>query len=314
MQPIGRNGAKSACAIVVSYNGRGLLRKCVESVRGQIDGVLVVDNGSDPETLKELRAIEAEKGCSVRYNGRNLGIAAALNRGVKYAIAKGYRFVLTLDDDSEATPGMVDKLLSAAAEPGPDSGIVAGNPFDLNAKVFILQSVLDNTTKPLIDVRTAISSGSLIDIRTFERVGFFDERLFLAYVDHDFCIRVTRAGFRIVLCRDAVLLHREGAKELRRFLGRRVCYDRYSKEARYYIARNAIHVLRRYPDLRFTKVIGGRWVSDLAKVAIFDRERFSKTAFILKGLWDGLTGRYGSLGNHVSRPGVGQQSSAGKVR
>jgi rhamnosyltransferase len=300
---------KGVCAVVVSYNAGGMVRRCADSVRGQVEETVIADNGSDPGTLGELRRIESAENCKVFLNGRNLGVAGALNRGVQYAIRHGYRWVLTLDDDSEATPGMVEKLTAGFSRGGPATGIVAANALDLNTKTPWLPAVPDSASVPLIGVRTAMSSGSLIDVRVFEKVGFFDEQLFLAYVDHDFCIRAGRDGFRMFVRPDAILLHREGSKEVRRFLWKQVWYNRYGKESRYFITRNAIHVLRRYRRSGFLREIAVRWLTDVLKIIVYDEERVTKIAFILKGLFDGARGKYGGLERPIARPPVAPHES-----
>jgi GT2 family glycosyltransferase len=45
----------------------------------------------------------------------------------------------------------------------------------------------------------------------FLSVGGFDERIFLFYEDDDLCLRLRRAGFKIVQVYDAVVRHARGA-------------------------------------------------------------------------------------------------------
>jgi len=108
---------RNICAIIVTYRiGRALL-KCFESVAKQVDKVVVVDNGCDDETVSVLKNLQrAQPEVKVFYNKENLGIAAALNMAVRYAISAGYNFILTLDHDSEATPQMVEKLWPMASK------------------------------------------------------------------------------------------------------------------------------------------------------------------------------------------------------
>lgn len=292
------------CAVIVSYNIGAGIRRCFDSVADQVEKVVIVDNGSSSDTVGELRKLELRPLAKVIYNEDNLGIAKALNQGVDYAIRRGHRWVLTLDDDSEATPGMVEKLLEGFGAAGPEVGIVAANPFDLNTQTLSLPDKPGNAPGTLTELRMVISSGSLISARTFERVGTFDEGLFLAYVDQDFCARIAQKNLKIFCRPDAVLLHREGAKEFRSFFGKRIGYNRYGKEARYFITRNAIHILRRYPHEDFSRDIVSRWVRDFAKIILYDEERVAKARFILKGLLDGMRGKYGGLTRPVARPRV----------
>src|SRR5512142_1588135 len=111
------------CAIIVTYRIGRDVRRGFEAVRRQVQETVFVDNGGDPETVAVLRGIEStESDVKVFYNAENVGIAAAFNIGVRYALQKQYRWVLTLDHDSEATEGMVaalvagyEKLLAARA-------------------------------------------------------------------------------------------------------------------------------------------------------------------------------------------------------
>ena len=105
-----------------------------------------------------------------------------------------------------------------------------------------------------------------------------------------------KAGWRLFLCPDAVLLHREGAQEARRFLARRVRYDHYGNAARYYLTRNALYMLRKHA-LGFDSYrrVMRRLVVDTLKVLLYDQERFAKLRFSLRGLVDGLRGRYGPM-------------------
>lgn len=285
----------NVCAVVVTHQIGAPIFQCVDSVIEQVGEVVIVDNGSRNGTLSAIHELEAHPRVKVIYNRANLGIARALNQGIEYALQKGYRWILTLDHDSEATPGMVEKLLQGFVAFGEDVGIVAANPFDRNAQAFQRRDVRDRTGCILTE-RPVNSSGSLIDSRVFAKVGLFNEPLFLYYVDDEFCARVRRAGFRIAINCDAALVHSEGHRVRRRFLWRTVFYDRYSKEARYYIARNGLYMTAKYPkEMGYGYVHAKRMFIDLTKTILYDEERVEKVRYALKGCWDALRGRYGSL-------------------
>ena len=63
------------------------------------------------------------------YNNLNLGVAASLNIGAKEAIEQGYTYLLTMDQDSKATPDMINHMLKAYKH-FQDIGIVT--PFHVN--------------------------------------------------------------------------------------------------------------------------------------------------------------------------------------
>jgi rhamnosyltransferase len=147
-----------------------------------------------------------------------------------------------------------------------------------------------------VEVESLISSGSLIRCDVFNKVGFFDEALFMYYVDDDFCLRLRRAGFKLFLCPGVILLHSEGSKQRRRFLWRKVLYDGYGKQARYYLTRNTLYILRKHhPGAHFCCAVVQRLLKDYVKVILYGEAPVSQILFGLRGLIDALRNRYGPL-------------------
>ncbi len=292
---------KSICAMIVTYYiGKDFLR-CFDSIENQVEEVIIVDNGGDKETISVLTGLEkVHHNVKIFYNRENLGIAAAQNIGVKYAIDKGYTWVLTLDHDSEATPKMVEKLLNAyqalSRQQVKNIAIISTNPFDMNIQEHLIPQGLFNGDCEVRQVDRAISSGSLINCRVFKQVGFFNESLFLYYVDDDFCLRCKNNKFRIYVCRSAVLLHREGYRELKKILWRKCRLRNYSFHARYYISRNTIYMLKNHFKYRkYCCCIIKRMCRDIIKTILFSKKRRKLIYFAIKGVFDGVMGKYGKL-------------------
>ena len=282
------------CAIVVTYRiGKDLLR-CFDSIRRQVQETVFVDNGGDSETVAVLQEIEKMHGdVKVFYNPQNVGIAAAFNIGVRYALDKRYRWVLTLDHDSEAMDGMVDELIGAY-ERLSDTGagkvaIVAAEMIDRNVPS---PATLAPAAVQMQEVTTCISSGSLIGCEVFAEAGFFNESLFLYYVDDDFCLRCADSGWKVYVCHAARLLHSEGRRQVRRFLGRPFIYRNYGPSARYYMSRNAIYMLKKHFRHRcYCRGVVKRLCSDAVTTLLFGEHRWTLTCSMLKGLGHGLIGR-----------------------
>ena len=107
-------------AVVLSYNGRDDTLAALESLRG-IETV-VVDNGSTDgsadavaERFPEVELVRA---------GVNLGFAGGNNVGIRRALDRGADWVLLVNNDAEAEPGLVEALAAAAAA-RPDAGVLA---------------------------------------------------------------------------------------------------------------------------------------------------------------------------------------------
>src|SRR3954454_3994640 len=82
--------AQTVCAVIVTYNPGPTLVGNIVNVAAQADHVLVIDNGSSAKTEPQLRELETRLGCYVIRNVQNLGIACALNLGVKHASEANY--------------------------------------------------------------------------------------------------------------------------------------------------------------------------------------------------------------------------------
>jgi len=295
-------GKVRVCAVIVTYNIGEAIHRCFDSIRGQVAHIIIVDNGSDDRTRRELGKLASAGGAELILNDKNEGIARALNQGVQWALSKGFQWFLTLDHDSEATSGLVDRLVEAYTALERRGfhkvGLVTANPFDRNGQIFLEGYPPRENDDRLIELKRCNSSGCLIRHQIFDSVGFFDEKLFVYYVDEDFCFRLRQNGLKIFLCPTAVLIHSEGQKTRQRLLGRTIIYDNYGSEARYYIARNAVHMFKRYwaqRQWRELYLLLRRFAHDLLFVLGCDRAGFRKARFMFRGVWEGIRGKYGRM-------------------
>ena len=92
----------NTAAIVVTYNRRELLRKCVEKILAQENAccdVLVVNNASSDGT-EEMILSEFNMPRVKYFNtGSNLGSAGGFQYGVEKAVRMGYEYLWIMDDD-----------------------------------------------------------------------------------------------------------------------------------------------------------------------------------------------------------------------
>ena len=98
--------------VVVSYNPDISIKKCIKAIYNQVDEIVIVDNGSSKNS-DIINLFNNDPKINVIFNDKNLGIACALNKGVKYALKNKYKWILTMDQDSEATTDMINKMLSS---------------------------------------------------------------------------------------------------------------------------------------------------------------------------------------------------------
>lgn len=114
-------------AVIPAYNEENQVGRVVQQVRAHHLPVLVVDDGSTDGTAALARAA----GADVLRQTENQGKGAALNRGFRWALARSYEAILTLDADGQHDPAEIPLFLQAYAEHEHDLLIGARNFDDM---------------------------------------------------------------------------------------------------------------------------------------------------------------------------------------
>jgi GT2 family glycosyltransferase len=217
-------GFPLASVIVVNYNGKHYLKRCMDALRSQTYGnveVIVVDNGSTDGSAGYLK--DNNPWARVIENGENSGFARANNVGIRAARGE---LIATLNNDTEAAPGWLEALVFAMMS---------------DARAGMCASKMLRVDDPTIIDSTGICisrSGACWDRGMFERdegqyeaagevfgpcagaalyrksmldeVGLFDED-FISYMeDTDLAFRGRLAGWKCLYVPKAVVRHVHG--------------------------------------------------------------------------------------------------------
>lgn len=284
------------CAIIVSYNPTLALLDNIAALAPQVAEIIVIDNGSREPSAEVLRQIGGRSDCHLIFNGDNLGIAAALNIGIRQAVASGYSWVATFDQDSQACNGFVAEQLRAWRScPYRDQvALIAPRYHDPGTGIVSSYSK-GNGEKLFSEITHAMTSGNLVRSEVFARVGLFDELFFMDCVDHEFCLRLHRYGYRLIEAHKALLQHALGSMTLRSLFGRNCKIYNHSPLRRYYNARNRVVVYMRYAYYfpRWIVADLGNFCREIAGIILFEENAPAKLGAILKGVAHGLTGKMG---------------------
>jgi GT2 family glycosyltransferase len=208
--------------LMLSWNAPEYTKLALESIRAHTRApyeVVIVDNGSGPETTDWLRTLEDVR---VVYNATNRGFAGGSNQAI--AAARG-EYVVLLNNDTVVTEGWLDGLLDAFRRV-PALGVSAVR----SNRVAGVQMVPDVPYRDIDGMhayaaerrRAYRRQGFVIDRAiglclcvpraVIDEVGGIDERFGVGnFEDDDFCLRVRAAGYRIYVC-DDVFIHHFGSK------------------------------------------------------------------------------------------------------
>lgn len=220
------------------------MSRCVESVlqSPQATRILVGDNGSRDDSIGQLERFltgrtDATR-CTIHRFGANLGFAAAVNRLIATTDAD---YLLLLNPDCLLPAATLPIVIDALAG-DPDAGMAGcliRNPdgseqrgcrrriptlqsafvrafpalsrrlgMDTAALNFDLaEAALPEKTTPVEAISGAFM---LVSRAALQRVGSMDEGYFLHCEDLDWCLRFTRAGYRILFVPGAEIIHKQG--------------------------------------------------------------------------------------------------------
>jgi len=214
---------RKATLIVLAWNRWDLTKRCLDTLR-QTDltdaEVLVVDNGSEDETPEALKSYGWLR---VLRNPTNLGFVRGNNAGI--AVADPDSDIVLLNNDMEF--GQKDWLqcLRDCAHSVSGAGVVGcrlrlPDQKLLHAGTFILpdsmwgqqigsqQKDVGQFTSTR-EVEGIVFACAYIRREVLGKIGGLSEDFQSYFEDTDYCLRAREAGFKVMVCGDVTLVHRE---------------------------------------------------------------------------------------------------------
>jgi N-acetylglucosaminyl-diphospho-decaprenol L-rhamnosyltransferase len=217
--------------IVVSWNTRGYLGACLQSVYDSIPQpeVIVVDNGSSDDSVESVSA--QFPAAQLIVNRENVGFARANNQAFELCTGK---YILLLNSDAILAPGTVDVLMRVLEE---NSNTAAVGPMILNADSTFQAG---GTDFPNLVSETLLAlgmarwlrrgyypgyppeePGGLVDwvggacllLRrsVIEQIGGLDTNYFMYTEETDWCFRAHAAGWQVRYDPSPHIIHYGGA-------------------------------------------------------------------------------------------------------
>jgi GT2 family glycosyltransferase len=198
-----------------------------------------VHNGSTDGTVEEVEKRYGD--ITILQNKTNLGFARAVNQGLEKAKGK---YLLLLNSDTLIQDGAIDKMvafLENHLEVGvvgcqlknpdgtiqPSGGYLANlvnifwwmtfsDDLPIIRKIFPAYHVMDKDFYKKQRYLGWVTGAFFLTKReVFEKVGFFDERMFMYVEEIDWCARAKRVGYKVALAPSASIIHFKGASTRR---------------------------------------------------------------------------------------------------
>lgn len=288
----------NVAAVIVTYNYNEMdLKSCIKSIVNQVEEIIIVDNASinQKKIFDIIKEFSESKICCIK-NDQNLGIATALNQGIKTASQKEFEWILSLDQDSKCASDFISEMLSTyksfPKKQREDTAMLVPKWIDLN-----LTEEKINKKNKVESVPTAITSGALYKSGIFSKVGFFEEKLFIDQVDHEFCLRLKQQNFKIFKIENSLLFHKLGESVERKFLKMKFVVTHHSPVRRYYITRNRIYLANKFkksfPIIFRESII--KIIKDSVIIIFFEEQKYKKIKMTFYGVHDAYRQNFGEF-------------------
>ena len=238
-------------AVVVTYNRKECLKKCIESLRIQTYknfDILIVNNGSTDGTdiyldsLNDIKTIHQE----------NVGGAGGFYSGMKYGYDKGYEWVWLMDDDGIPDKSCLENMLRYQKEYAFISPIVLNkdNPSEMSfgtLKVHDYNNIKETYPRGVIVGHANPFNGVLFRRDLVKDIGFPMKDMFIWGDENEYEARAVASGYIPVTVINAIHYHPKDRLVLYPdFLGKNCIVYVESKLKRYCKYRNFAYVLKTY--------------------------------------------------------------------
>lgn len=274
-------------AVVVLYNPDTNIVDNLSSYIDFVEKVYVVDNSNFSNESLFYTLPFADK-IEYVFNKGNLGIAKALNIGCQLAIQQGMKWVLTMDQDSKFL-NLDHTIISQISRTGDDRIALYYPTYLIEGVVY--DKYIEENNAPIV----VMTSGNFINLNVYTAIGGFEDKLFIDYVDIDYCLKIKAAGYSMALLRDATLAHELGHSKHVAFLSIRAIVTNHSSLRRYYITRNRMYVYKKHKNVStvFSQTEKRIFINDILKIILFEDDKILKFKSIIKGYLDYRNNKFG---------------------
>jgi rhamnosyltransferase len=277
-------------AVTIFYNPH---EKVLDNIRSYMDAVTriyLVDNSTSPTGF--LHSLASDK-IKYLHDGNNAGIAQRLNQAASLARQEGFDFLLTMDEDSSFQKQMLHRYLDCFRNSeSMNSTAMFGIESD-HRLVSFSKDCIESGNEMLI------TSGSIVNLSLLEKLGGFDESLFIDYVDTEYCLRVMKAGYGVRKFKNISLNHSIGMASVHYSLKsfKKTSRSLHTPVRLYYMMRNYFYLRKKFKG-KFEKefvAIKKNLLVMIKNNLLYNTERTKVISYLVKAISDQRGGRMGKI-------------------
>jgi len=207
------------CAVILDYFGSSKTITCLQSLTDQdIDSAMIVDNSGDQKAnmqlqkaLSEFRQNNPHLPIHQIINQKNLGFAKGVNNALRWLEKnQPHRYYLLINNDAEATPGMLSELIKYMGENS--RAVLAAPVIDTGLKLISYTWYHRFTglmfSHHVIGTFPYLTGCCLLLDRQIVDDGLFDEDFFMYGEDVALSWRLTMSGYDVTCVKNAIVRHK----------------------------------------------------------------------------------------------------------
>lgn len=272
--------------MVTLYNPDKDVTKNIQSYLEDLTVLYVIDNSNNDN--KNL--LPKSKKIVYIPNYKNVGVATALNVAAKKAIEAGYKWLLTMDQDSRFKKDSLKKMIAHISE----------NDCQTIGLISPWHVINTGVRKPKEEIDyplEVMTSGNIINLDAHQKVGGYKDEYFIDDIDIEYCMNLHVNGYKVVRLNYIELKHDLGNIEVKHLLGRDFVCSNHNAIRRYYMVRNTFYLCNEYhsyfPD--YCQFLKRGLRGQLQNIVLFEKDKIKKVRNMYRGYRDykkGIKGVY----------------------
>lgn len=229
------------------------LISCNEKLHVDYKNIIVVDNNSPNDSKSQIESFNEKKKFVFLSSPENRGYGAGNNLGLRYALSRGYKYALIINNDIEFTDDNLIKELLSVFEKDKTLAVVNPDIYSPTGYLFNRDSVKPTFFDYTIGMFNYKKKGRLlneldgygyiyrpqgccmmVDLDKIKEIDFFDEKVFLYYEECILAEKLLKKGYLCACNFNSRVIHNH-SRTVKSVLGIRKIITIYNKSFSYYL-------------------------------------------------------------------------------
>lgn len=213
--------------VFITFNGKKYTLDLIDSlkkIKYKNCNIIVVDNGSTDGTQREIKR-KYKKSINLIENHKNLGYSEGTNVGIREAIKRGSKYILTMNNDMVVEKNFINYLVEAM-EKHPEVAVstpiiyymepknmiwCAGCDFHLRGFIPRNQNEIDKGQTEGEKYVDGCDCVLMLRSDVLRKVGLLDSELFIIHELTGWCLKASNSGYKCLFVPKSIVWHKVGA-------------------------------------------------------------------------------------------------------